>query len=404
LSKVSKKVRTDEETKKGLDNLYEQLKSTEFHVGYNATKSVLAAESQFGSSNLELTNSQSDAIDSISRSNLSKAFGFNQKRIDFLNTKFYGVINDYNKIYKIADWKGGEHSREVPYGLVKEEKSYLKIRNSNVYHAINIKLSLVKILDDDLDMPILYRKTFNKDYNIQDVGTVPCAYQISSRDLEANDFMNTILTYPSLNVTMSSNFKVQAKIVKTFFKMLNPGDTLDFRMIHHCGPGIRFDIAQSYLSNGQSKGTQPSSYGIIVEAFGTPCEGVRYKDDAVFQGTSPGYYNYEYKKQILAVKHSNLIGSVSDIKSTTIDKKYAIKIYEKVFLEQRPFHINVGNIGERGEENRTFGVLSTSAIKPVYSQNVIEGDKPGLYQDLYEDLYEDIKEVDIDLEDSEEDF
>lgn len=73
---------------------------------------------------------------------------------------------------------------------------------------------------------------------------------------------------------MSANFKVQAKIVKTFFKMLNPGDTLDFRMTHHCGPGIRFDVAQSYIANGQSKGAQPSSYGMIVEAFGTPCEGV----------------------------------------------------------------------------------------------------------------------------------
>lgn len=48
---------------------------------------------------------------------------------------------------------------------------------------------------------------------------------------------------------MAPSFKNQAKIVKTFVKRLNPGDTFDFRMYHHCGVGIRFDRAKEYLTN-----------------------------------------------------------------------------------------------------------------------------------------------------------
>lgn len=38
LSKVSKKVRKDEENKKGLDNLHKQFKNVEFHAGRRAKK------------------------------------------------------------------------------------------------------------------------------------------------------------------------------------------------------------------------------------------------------------------------------------------------------------------------------------------------------------------------------
>ena len=43
---------------------------------------------------------------------------------------------------------------------------------------------------------------------------------------------------------MSSNFKSEAKIVKTFSRILPPGNTLDFQMVDKCGPGIRFEIAK----------------------------------------------------------------------------------------------------------------------------------------------------------------
>jgi hypothetical protein len=198
-----------------------------------------------------------------------------------------------------------------------------------------------------------------------------------------------------MSVEMSSNFKTQARVVKSFSKTLDPGDTLDFRMIHHCGPGIRFDIAQSYLTAFQSKGTQPSSYGIIVEAVGTACEGVRFSDNAVFQSTSPGFYNYEYKKIIVAVKHSSLLGDVESIGNATINKKYAIKVYEKNQMSVRPFNVDVSQIGNRDEKGKTFGVMSTSSERPVYSQNIISEKKEKEENSDIKEINKDIEEEDL---------
>ena len=51
---------------------------------------------------------------------------------DFLHSKFYVVVNDYQKLYNILDWSIPEHSVQVPYALVKEEFSSLKIRNYTI--------------------------------------------------------------------------------------------------------------------------------------------------------------------------------------------------------------------------------------------------------------------------------
>jgi hypothetical protein len=123
-------------------------------------------------------------------------------------------------------------------------------------------------------MWMLYRKTFNKFYNKQGIVPTSWVYQINDCNLEYNDYVYSVLCFKGSSLNQSSNFKTQAKIVKSFYKKINPGDTLDFRMTHHCGPGVRFDIINSYMTAG-AEGNQPSSYGIAIEAIGTPCEGVR---------------------------------------------------------------------------------------------------------------------------------
>lgn len=97
-----------------------------------------------------------------------------------------------------------------------------------------------------------------------------------------------MLCYPSAKLNQSANFKNHAKIVKTFKKQLNPNDTYDFRMTVHLGPGIRFDIAKSYWAVG-AKGTQPSSYGLIVETFGTECQAVNLSTNYGYSGLCPGW-------------------------------------------------------------------------------------------------------------------
>jgi hypothetical protein len=155
--------------------------------------------------------------------------------------------------------------------------------------------------------------------------------------------MNSVECLGGASPNISAAFKTQAKIVKSFKRYLNPGNTLDFRMRHHCGPGIRFDIAKNYLTKS---GLQPSSYGIIVEVQGTACEAIRFSDKSIFQGTCPGWYNYEYEKGVKVVRNSSIISDSSEL-GTNLLNKYAVKVHESEFLKERPLNIPADKIGEK---------------------------------------------------------
>lgn len=343
-----------------------------FHVGMKSTSSVVQAEKQNGSVNIQLNNSIADSIDSASRGFLSRAFGFNMKSFDFLNESFYGVVLDYEKLYNISKWELPEHSRQVPYGLVKSEYLNLKIRNSNSYHRMNVKIHVVKMLDDDRTLHSLYKSVFSI-FNTktskfdQKPGAIPIVYQISNEnpdEILQNKFMNSTTCHLGTGMSMSAAFKTQAKIVKTFKKTLNPGDTFDFRMTQHCGPGLRFDISQVYLNN-VGKGLQPSGYALIIETEGTACEAVRTIDNCVFQGTSPGWYNYEFTKGVTLVRNSTIISDSSELSSNLLNK-YAIKVHERQFTELRPLTIQAKDIGSP-TDSKPYKIVSLSNEQKSYA-------------------------------------
>jgi hypothetical protein len=312
-----------------------------FHVGRRSTSSVQQAANLYGSDNIQISSSLSEVRKTEDRKLLSRSFGFNQKSLDFLNTPFFITVKDYLNIYQVMDWNIPQFGRRVAYGLAQQEYSNIKIRNSNTYHKIKFKVHIVKITDDDVTSEMLFTKVVNKIVNNQEVGMIPKVYQITDRP-KSNAYINSVLTYKGCSVNMSANFKTQAKIVKTFSKVLGPGDTLDFRMIHHLGPGIRLDIARVFMLTTR-KGYQPSGYFPIIEAEGTPCEGQELETGSIYQGSCPGWYNFEYTTGIKAVRHNSIVSTNSislddskELEASEVSRDYAVKIYEREFLPNPP--------------------------------------------------------------------
>jgi hypothetical protein len=365
------------ESVKSLGNMSEATKvyTLRFDVGRKSTFSLISCERQNGSAIVKLTDSTIDSSGTESRSYLSKKIGFNQKCFDFLSTNFYVTVKDYDALYNAGEWKIPEHSVKVPYGLVMQEYNKLKIRNSNTYHPIEIKVHLIKILDDDISMYELSKKVFNKSASIQDSGTIPVSYQINDTEPRIkNPFMYSTTCYNSASLNLSSNFKTQAKVCKTFKKILNPGDTYVFNLIHSCGSGVRIDVLNTYL-RGASKGDQPASYGIIVEVIGTECEGVRIPDKSVFLGSSPAYYNYEFSKAVKVVKNNTLTSNSMDLTNpelSEIKSTYAVRIFDLELLSSLPFNVSADLIGYPGEPGKTFSVVSTSDVTKVFSKNITD--------------------------------
>lgn len=331
-----------------------------FNVGRESTKSVKTAESINGSSKLQLSNSLSECQDVTSRSYLNKSFGFNQKSIDFLEPNFYVCVQDYSSLFNITGLNVPHYGTQVPYAMVKEEYSNVRIRNSNTYHKLKFKINIIKILDDDLSIESLHNIFINKSVTRQQSGAIPKIYQISDRVDPTNQFVNSALFYGGARLSLSPAFVNQARVVKTFSKTLNPGDTLDFRMRHHMGPGVRLDLAKAFISAG-AKGKQPSAFGIIVEAEGTECQGMRIADKSIFQGSCPGWYNYEFSKGITLVK--------TPVK-TEHSQWYLVKNYEREFLTNPPITFNAEQIGRPDEKDKDFTILSTSKQHVVFGSSI----------------------------------
>lgn len=171
-----------------------------FQVGRKSTNSVRQASNLYGYNKIQIHNSLSEVQTKEDRKYLSQSFGFNQKSIDFLNTPFFISVKDYDPIYNLIKWNVPEYGRMVPYGLAQEEYSNSRIRNSNSYHKIKVRIHLVKIIDDDITSASLFNKVFNASFSVKDLGTILTVYQIERKKI-INKYVNSMLTYKGCRIT-----------------------------------------------------------------------------------------------------------------------------------------------------------------------------------------------------------
>lgn len=338
-----------------------------FKSGIPSSKSVTDAARTSGSIDFERFDTLKNMIDN--RKDLESCFGFNQKRIDFLGCIFYPTVKDYNGYYGFSSFNPSPDSKVVPYGLAISEYSQLSIKNTNFYHGVKVKLHLVKILDDDVSYHELFEKVFSADPKKPLPGAMDPIYQIGNH-LKSNTKSSVITTLDS-SFSICANFRVHAKIVKTFTKQLNPGDVFEFRHTTSCGPGIRIDVGKAFISTAAG-GNQPSSYMYVVESFGLPCEGVRIKDKAKFQGTCPGDLIYESKKAISLV--TNRIYSAAEdyeLKSNSLKNMCSIKYHSRRVSDTQAYNVSFEKIGvdSDNQKDKELYVLSTTLAHPVTSKS-----------------------------------
>lgn len=295
------------------------------------------------------------------RKDLRVNFGFNQKRFCFLKEKFYVTVNDYLKEFGMTkDFKYPLNDDEVAYGLVVRELTKLTILNSDKYLDIVFKIHLINIADQDLSMSDMAESTFSSDTSIKtnEKGKIPNRYQL--RNLTAktsNVLMRNVLCATNARIDMSASFLQNASVAHTFTKKLPAGGIWEFNLEVLCGSGARLD--QVYYDSQRSDGTQPSQYGIAIEAVGVKCEGVQIDDietkaESRFVGTSPGWFDLEVKKQLELVNESARLSAYGGFEAS----KFAITTRNKDVVNEVDFNIDADQIG--GEDSTFYIPIVTS--------------------------------------------
>lgn len=318
---------------------------TNFTTGRPSTQSLATLAKIKGTTNKVLF----DTIKNLKsgRKDLQVNFGFNQKRYCFLRHNAYVTTNDYLQAFGMSgkEYKYPVNDDQVAYGCAVKETSQLKILNSDKYLDTRFKIHLIEMVDEDLGINDLAELTFSsntKNVKINETGKIPNRYQLSDlTGKSSNAQMRNVLCLKRTRLEMSSAFIQNANIVRTFKQKLPAGAIWEFNLTVYCGSGPRLD--QVYYNAKLGDGVQPSQFGLIIEAAGVDCQGIHIGDkgaDDIYTGTSPGWFNVEFKKSLELVNDNTSFDPVGGFSSS----KFAIRFFDNDVSTDVDFNVPAEDI------------------------------------------------------------
>lgn len=283
----------------------------------------------------------------ISRAQLNFNHGFNSRQLAVLPARAYVNSGDLFDLFNLQSGDRPPLDRyQRVYASIMKTSTDIVMYNQSTFFPITVKVHLIDVdtiqgndltqsISDDFATNIWPRTSFSGGTSIN-AGQVPLFFlhgepQFFPSTDQSNEQVGIDMSLKTDGLTSSPYFREKYKIVKTFSKKLNPSDTWNFHHDHHHGGGIDvYGILTDNLQPGAFPRVtrQPASYFYIIESYGVPCEGIRTLADEVsesYLGTSPGYFNIEYRKSITSVN------SASDTQNITLfglDSKIHVRVVE----------------------------------------------------------------------------
>lgn len=249
----------------------------------------------------DLVNTERDYLDTKRRESLTSTFGFNQRRYDFLLVDTIMTAGDVRFLYEdFKDRAINKLATKNYYDTLLYENLRLSIKSEMDYYSIRLKLHLVKITNPSFGALDVFNGVFHSDLTMSTPGKIPLGRQYSGPTVHTR-FSISVLTDSKCSLQSSDHFKANAKVVKTFYRTLGPSDIWDFTYYLHYGSGIVLNqIFEDEVSN-----THPLGYFFILESEGDPRASItRTRDGQNFNGTSPGRFNYTFKKSLKFIKEN----------------------------------------------------------------------------------------------------
>lgn len=305
-------------------------------------------EELYGSSSYVLFSTETDLKES--REGLVTNFGFNQKRFLFLGSYLTPSVRDYIDLFGLKEGVFPVFDEQTAYGLAKREKLNLKFSNLNKYLDLNLNVHLIEMTDGEISNSSLFDFVFHRDITKpnNNEGRIAAKYQLRNTEFVKNEdilFNKSVLCSKRATLQMSSAFRQNAKVVRTFKKRLSAGMIWNLDIRVNLGPGICLDQAfYDHLIMKDSEESQPSTYAIVLECVG--CDTIlveAHKDHRQEHiGTSAGSLCWEVTKTIEVVN--------SDINLSKIgfeNSKAAIKLYRKDISSSILFNVDFDKIEEK---------------------------------------------------------
>jgi hypothetical protein len=313
----------------GNSNITNRIHNTRFETG-RASSSILKTLSKMnGTKRVVLYDTKIDQLGSAGfkmvRSQLTNAAGFNSRGFFIMPGLFAPNALDIRRLFNPGGTSNdGGYTSNIEnlrqYASILEHRSLLHIYNQNTFHALRMKIHVVKVKNElqFASVPQYFAGNIVDDTKPTDIpqttqyeSGIPSYYLHSGSVSEGNTSREnqTLHWQQSLKgpgLMASPRFRDEFRIVKTFTKRLEPGEHWQFNHTHHYGGGL--DLARVFINTDLDPSTDPGydsnpvAYQFILEVQGYPCEGI-YKPDTSAKletrsGTNPCFYTMEFKKDI----------------------------------------------------------------------------------------------------------
>lgn len=277
---------------------------TLFEAGKPSSKTINRLAQQVGTEKIVNFNSEAGVTPTI-RSEFACKWGFNQKLVKWFaangiwtDAAIQEVFDPFSLLPETA-----RDRTDRAYWSVKHFGMTYKLYNQNKFLKTKVKISLVS-LDTLKSADAAVQSLFTLDPLLdQGNGAIPRALQYSGISYSVGSGMDSVLVDPKLgNWRKADNFTSQFKFVKSFTKVLEPGEVWEFDYRHHMGSGFRLDELLSRGDLGVPTNYTPL-FLPIFEFSGLDCELSDSIDPTIsYIGTSSGSVQMEVKRYAEIVK------------------------------------------------------------------------------------------------------
>lgn len=279
-----------------------QVYHTKFEYGKPSTGPIRTLARLHGTSKVTYRDTQYDASYggvTAGRNTLSHATGFNRKIIlQFLRWQYLTDMIFQN--YELGPYRTAANKVQTNYACVKNMWREIKIMHNSRYVDAKYTIKLYRTNAHNFDSSTSFTRAFHTTAQltagVQIEDKIPIKFQLSGYQDDGSGNATRVWVDPKVSLTNAPEFGQDHELVKSFSKVLSPGDVWCYREKFHCGSGINLD---ELFSQHQQNLLGYMGYMLVVECQGKPVQACLVEASGFsnenFIGTAPAYFQLEFK-------------------------------------------------------------------------------------------------------------
>lgn len=281
------------------------------------------------------------------RNHLTQVTGFNQKFIGLPNFALW-TAKDFHDAFTLANYS--PPATKLQRNLVATTKlgRTLTILNTGRYIKSHVTIKLYRNIASHQVPRTIYTQATSSVAEIAGVqieGKMPQRYQLEGYTNEGENGFTYMRTDPMGSLAYAPAWTDSMEFVRSFKKVLEPGESWEWTEILHCGAGLDLGVLNERYANAV---TASFGYVPVIEFHGPKVLGCyAANSDENFIGTAPSYIQFECKKwhETCNASHNTNTGWASSNTGGIITDRYMVRSFTKKQDEDsKIFNVDISNI------------------------------------------------------------